>query len=58
MLQKDIIILCFSKSGVTIHGYSKHHAKNRPAVPSGAAKAAAFVFLMMFRTAYTLISEN
>ncbi len=43
---------------VTIHGNSKHHAKNHPAMPSGAAKPAAFVFLMMFRTAYTLISEN
>ncbi len=27
-------------------------------MPSGAAKPAASVFLMMFRTAYTLISEN
>ncbi len=51
---KHIILYSF----VTIHGYSKHHAKNHPAMPSGAAKAAAFVFLMMFRTAYTLISEN
>ena len=25
---------------VTIHGYSKHHAKNHPAMPSGAAKPA------------------
>ena len=43
---------------VTIHGDSKHHAKNHPAMPSGAAKTAAFVFLMIFRIAYTLISEN
>ena len=27
-------------------------------MPSVAAKSAAFVFLMIFRTAYTLISEN
>ena len=37
---------------------SKHHAKNHPAMPSGAAKLAAFVFLMMFRTAYMLVLEN
>ena len=43
---------------VTIHGYSKHHAKNHPAMPSGAAKPATFVFLMMFRTAYMLVLEN
>ena len=40
------------------HGYSKHHTKKHPAMPSGVAKTAAFVFLMIFRTAYTLISEN
>ena len=47
-----------SAMSVTIHGCSKHHAKNHPAMPSGAAKTAAFVFLMIFRTAYTLILEN
>ena len=43
---------------VTIHTRSKHHAKNLPAKLSVAAKSAASVFLMMFRTAYTLIPEN
>ena len=60
---------------VTIHGYSKHHAKNLPAKLSGlrsasvrakqasqalstAAKQAAIVLLMLFRTACTLIPEN
>ena len=46
------------KVPVTIHGRSKYYAKNHPAMPSVAAKPAAFVFLMIFRTAYTLISEN
>ena len=47
-----------SLHSVTFHGDSKHHAKNHPAMPSGAAKPAAFVFLMMFRTAYMLVLEN
>ena len=50
--------VAFWEKNVTIHGCSKYHAKNLPAKLSVAAKPAAFVFLMMFRTACTLISEN
>ena len=58
-IQQKAHQLCwFAFCDVTICGYFKHHAKNHPAMPSGAAKTAAFVFFMIFRTAYTLISEN
>ncbi len=40
-----------------LFGYLKHHAKNHLAMPSDAAKAAVFVFLMMFRNVYLITMD-